>query len=683
MAHFIRGVPRVAATGGSAEWVGVVFVDRAGEYEFEVSADGRSWLFVGGRSVVDNGDGVLRRAARGRVALASGAHAIRIRYVQQTANVALDVFMSGPGLERHLLRADELAPDARSSGSSSRRRLVRMAAVAIPIVWALLMIYIIGRLAGHWLWREVTRVAPSAADRRPLVVVLVCGFVLTVWGLTWGLDSSWAPDELLPGHVRELIQRRFADGWYDKYPVMHYAILGIPVSAFEIASRIGLLPADSLTSNMAQLAMMRVVSVMMGLGTLIVAFLCAAEMYGPRRATLASSSLLLTGLFVFYGKTANLDMAVVFWFGLAVLGFIRVWTRNRTADYVLLGVAAAATVATKDQAYANLVLLPIGVIAANARSPRSLPLWRRLSSALLDRRMLLGGAAAVVAFVVCHNTLFNFRGVVDHFRLLWTLNDLHSVPRTARGYAELTVLTGGMFRLVLGWPLFLAALAGVAAAAWNRERRWWLWLLLVPVSFHLTFTFVTLYAHDRFLFGGVFVAALFAGSILADLLDHVRMRLASRAAVAGILGYSLLSAGSVNAMMDVEARKATRRWVEDRANEGDRVGLIGWYMPTLGPSVRPAGLEATRAAVTASMPEWIMLNARFATRFEYERSPQGRELIAGLADGSLGYEEVFRYRAAVPAWAILQYDEQFRRSRESSWTNLDKINPEMVVYRRR
>jgi hypothetical protein len=458
---------------------------------------------------------------------------------------------------------------------------------------------------------------------------------------------------------------------------MHYAILGIPVSAFEIASGMGLLHADSLTSNMAQLALMRVVSVVMGLGTLIAAFLCAAELYGPRRAPLASWSLLLTGLFVYYGKTANLDMAVAWWLGLAVLGFIRVWTRNRTADYVLLGVAAAATVATKDQAYANVALLPIGVIAANAAREG---LFFR---ALVNRRMLIGGAAALVAVALCHNAVFNFRGVVDHFRLLWTLNDLHAVPRTARGYAELTVLTGQMFRLVLGWPLFLAALAGVAAAAWNRERRWWLWLLLVPVSFHLTFTFVTLYAHDRFLFGGMFVAALFAGSILADLLDHVRMRRVGRAAVAGILVYSLLSAASVNAMMDVEARKATRRWLEDHANEGDRIGLIGWYMPALGPSVRPAGLEATPAAVTASMPEWIMLNARFATRFEYERSPLGRELIAGLADGSLGYQEVFRYRAAVPAWAILQYDEQFRRPRESSWTNLDKINPEMVVYRRR
>jgi hypothetical protein len=32
---------------------------------------------------------------------------------------------------------------------------------------------------------------------------------------------------------------------------------------------------------------------------------------------------------------------------------------------------------------------------------------------------------------------------------------------------------------------------------------------------------------------------------------------------------------------------------------------------------------------------------------------------------------------------VLQYDPVFRRGEESWWTNLDKINPEMVIYRRR
>ena len=78
-----------------------------------------------------------------------------------------------------------------------------------------------------------------------------------------------------------------------------------------------------------------------------------------------------------------------------------------------------------------------------------------------------------------------------------------------------------------------------------------------------------------------------------------------------------------------------------------------------------------------------MLNARFARRFELARRPEGRAFLRALADGSLGYDEVFRYRAPLPAWALLQYEAPFRGPGESPLTNLDKVNPEMVVYRRR
>jgi hypothetical protein len=66
-------------------------------------------------------------------------------------------------------------------------------------------------------------------------------------------------------------------------------------------------------------------------------------------------------------------------------------------------------------------------------------------------------------------------------------------------------------------------------------------------------------------------------------------------------------------------------------------------------------------------------------------SARRREILAvldGLASGASGYSEAFRYRAALPAWAVLQYDDEFRKAAESELTNLDKINPATVIYRR-
>lgn len=542
--------------------------------------------------------------------------------------------------------------------------------VVVPIAWALLFLYVPVRLAGWAMWREVRTLAPDSGVRRGLALLLLLGFGLMTWGLGWGLwASSWAADELLAGQVRELIQRHFGDGWYDKYPVMHYAVLAIPVSAFELATRLGILSAESLPAHVAQLALMRLVSSLMGLGMLIGTWLCAAELSGPRRAIFAPLVLLLTPLTLYYGKVANLDVPFMCFFAWAMLGFVRVWKAGRLADYLLLGLAAAAAVATKDQAYASLVLLPIAVVVATARTQA----WARL---------LAGGAASLVAFAVLHNVPFNAGGVLEHFRLLSTLGDLAIVPRTAAGYVDMTTLSVRLFRFALGWPFAILALVGLFQATRRPDRRWWLWFLLVPASFHVTFTWVTLYVNDRYLFPGVFVMALFAGAAIADLVDSGRGRRLARGVAAVAVGYSLLHAASVNVMMDLDARDDASAWLAREAPAGAPVALIGGYEPSVFPPLRASHPRASVEDVRSAGAEFVVLNWRFAQRYLDTRSPDGRNLLAALEDGSLGYVEVYRHRGRLPAWAVLRYDPEFTRARESTWTNLDKINPEVRIYRR-
>ena len=79
---------------------------------------------------------------------------------------------------------------------------------------------------------------PRIAAR--LALLLLLAFGLLVWGLDWGLtEASWAADELRPDWVRDVLHQGFGSGWYDKYPWLHYAVLAVPVSAFELADRAG------------------------------------------------------------------------------------------------------------------------------------------------------------------------------------------------------------------------------------------------------------------------------------------------------------------------------------------------------------------------------------------------------------------------------------------------------------
>jgi len=559
-------------------------------------------------------------------------------------------------------------------------------ALAVSMAWGSLFLYVPVRAISWWAWREVVRAAPQPEDRRAFGLVLLLAFGLLIWGLDWGLtESSWAADELRPDWVRDVLRQGFRSGWFDKYPWLHYAVLSIPVSAFELADRLGMLPVASVASWAGQLALMRAVSVMMALGTLVASYLCGVEMVGPRRAVFAPLALLLTPLFLYYGKMANLDMPALCWFAWAMVAFLRIRRAGRLGDYVRLGIASAGAVATKDQAYANLGLVGAAVIVMTARQHGGSASWGGLGRALADRRVWAAGAAAMLASIVFHNMLFNVAGFAAHIRLLATLGDLAIVPRTFAGFLELLGLTLALFRWALGWPFFLLSAAGIAGALLRRERRWWLWLLVVPLSFHLSFTWVTLYVNDRYLFGGIFVLALFAGAACADAFDAFRRRATARLAVAASFVYALFYAASINVMMNLDARRAVTSWVSASTDARVVVGLVGGrtYMPRIAPPAQVTTVEPTVEAVRQASPDVLVLNARFARRFERARAPEGRALLRALQDASLGYDEVFRYRAPVPAWALLQYEAPFRGSGESPLTNLDKVNPEIVVYRRR
>lgn len=583
------------------------------------------------------------------------------------------------------LAASALAVASAAVAWAAPRPMPAAAALALPLAWGGLLLYVPFRVGAAWAWRWVKRAAPDAGDRRAFALVLLLAFGLLIWGLEWGLtDSSWAADELRPDWVRDLLHRGLGGGWYDKYPWLHYAVLAVPVSAFEVSDLLGILPADSVAAWAGQLALMRAVSVLMSLGTLVAAYLCSVELVGPRRAPLGPLALLLTPVFLYYGKTANVDAPALCWFGWAMVAFLRARRSNWAGYYVWFGIAAAGSVATKDQAYANLGLVAVVLVFLDARRQVAGPWPGKLGRALVSPRLWAAASAAVLASAVFHNALFNFSGFLSHVRLLATQGDQAIVPRNLAGYVDLTRLTVGLFRWSMGWPLFALAAAGIAGALAKADRRWWLLLLLVPLSFHLLFTSVVLWVYDRFLLGGTFVLALLAGAAAADALGSTRWRQAGRLVAAVSFIYALFYSSSINVMMSLDSRRAVKAWIAAATSAESVVGLVGRnYMPRVAPPAHAMVVEPSAAAVEQASPDLLVVNLRYAQRYERARAPDGRVLIQALRDGSLGYHVAFQYRARIPVWALLQYEAPFRAAGESPLTNLDKVNPEMAVYARR
>jgi hypothetical protein len=113
------------------------------------------------------------------------------------------------------------------------------------------------------------------------------------------------------------------------------------------------------------------------------------------------------------------------------------------------------------------------------------------------------------------------------------------------------------------------------------------------------------------------------------------------------------------------------------------VGLLSaaQYLPRL--DEQPAigfALAPTLADVQTANPYLLLVNASYAERFASR--PASAALLQALRDGSLGYVRAGTYRSPLPWWALAWHWSYFHDRARGGLTNLDKINPEIEVWRR-
>ncbi|HEY8147735.1 MAG TPA: hypothetical protein VIK51_02310, partial [Vicinamibacteria bacterium] len=77
-------------------------------------------------------------------------------------------------------------------------------------------------------------------------------------------------------------------------------------------------------------------------------------------------------------------------------------------------------------------------------------------------------------------------------------------------------------------------------------------------------------------------------------------------------------------------------------------------------------------------PDVVVVNADYARRAD--EGTGERAFYSALDDGSLGYQVALRHRS--DPRVLLDMAALRRDGRDRIWSNLDKVNPEIVVYRR-
>jgi hypothetical protein len=659
----------------SATWEGFLLVEQEGPYTFSVTSDGETWLSVDGQALVAPSQDAERGATvQVTEHLEPGLRWFEVRYAGAGEDPELTVEWAFDGAEPALVPARHLFP----TGTAYRVRnlgygyllplIVSLGLAAVPVVWG-------GRhLAGH-----LRAHAGERGTNLALLAVLALTAGLAVPVVTWGLPFfvSWAPDELAVSDVLDGLRQRFSGGWHGAYPPFHYYLLGLLVLPFELAEQGGLTRVLVGQTQLTLSVMFRLVSTLLALGTVYLAYRIAFEIDGNRLAGVFAA-LLLTGmpLLVYYAGLANLDMPYVFWATLAMFFCVRLAGNPHGSDLTGFGVAAALAVCTKDQAYAFFVL-PAGYALWLRGRASGLSWYQWLRT---DRGPLTATAATLGAAIVAQNLLFNLEGFRAHVGyLLDTSTYPPRYPATVAGIGRMLAETVAQLSWSMGWPTLIAGTVGLGAML-MRGSAPGIALSLFVGSYYLFFIAVIRYQFDRFFLGVAVVLAVGAGLLLARLVQIQRWAPAARLASALVILSAVSYGAWIPVAMTADSRYRVEAWLASEVREGERVGYVGrrTYLPRFAHGA--VRVLESWPYVGRHRPDVLVVNVPYSCR-----ARPGSSRLAfyeRLGDPANGLYELALAHRADPWWPTRGPDAVFRAACENSMTSLSRINPEIRVYRR-
>ena len=237
-------------------------------------------------------------------------------------------------------------------------------------------------------------------------------------------------------------------------------------------------------------------------------------------------------------------------------------------------------------------------------------------------------------------------------------------------------VTAGQLLWALGLPGAILLFAGLL---WRRqeptEPALPAWVFLAPLSYYVTLIAVIGYVYDRFLLPVTTILALVAAI-------GVRKTAGGRGlAAVALLGWLAWRAASVDALLVRDSRYAAEAWLRAHVPRDAWVVSVDefGYVPRLD-RFRHREIAATIEETLSSRPDFIVVNTEFLARSAAD-SPE-RLWLDWLQTDPGPYEVAFRYKAPL-GWSALAWHARFRDRREDDFTNLDKANPEIVIFRRR
>jgi hypothetical protein len=286
-----------------------------------------------------------------------------------------------------------------------------------------------------------------------LAAILALGALLRFWGMGYGLPQPHArPDEdKILGPALAIAR----DG--DPHP-RQFTYPSLPTylhTGLVLAERaLGRLRLDgSLGEYVQALYRGRALAVALGVATIAATFALALQAFGRRAVALGAALVVATNLLhALYSRFVTVDTVTTLFVTLSLLHAVRAAREERRRDYVLAGVFAGLTASCKF----NVGIVGLSLVPAAAMGLRTLSRAdrrRRVAS------LALAGAAAAVAFALTSPYC-----VLRYAAVIRELRATSAILYAGGGELALFVHLRETLPSGFGWPVFLAAAAGIVRA---------------------------------------------------------------------------------------------------------------------------------------------------------------------------------------------------------------------------
>ncbi|MDQ6695552.1 MAG: glycosyltransferase family 39 protein [Chloroflexota bacterium] len=423
----------------------------------------------------------------------------------------------------------------------------------------------------------------------PLILLVALG--LRLWGLDFGLPYLYHPDEPLLMEVSQhIVQTGDLNPHYFGYPSLFFYINALVMLPFYLGGMLlGLLRSSAgvaypvwytlgvgYTDAQWSFLLVRLVTVLFGLGTVALAYKVAADLVGSRLAgwlaalfTAVSSANIINSRYVTPNVQMTFFLLLAFWYSLRIL------KEGATRHYLLAGIAVGLVASSK---YNGAVIVLV-LLAAH--------LFRHGMRGLLDRRIYFSFLAAGSTFLLTSPfSIFDSTTFLDQMS--------HEAQHYSSGHLG---MDGNTLSWYLGYlwsvegPVTLLAVLEIFRALVIRSRP----LLLLSIFPVIYFIFISTFAvrNDRtvlplipllFILGASFLVSTvrFAATLSVPGRRLLTYGVAAVTLVA-LLVPSVQSVSNTSANISgVRSREQARMWIEGNVPPGSQIAV-----ETYGPYIDP------------------------------------------------------------------------------------------------